>query len=104
MGKTVRIPLDKPLKGHHGSIDHVIVREPSYDEYLLHGDPYVYLPLKEGGWFRSDSTEVLAAYVGILVVEPKDKLLLSQGGFELARSIKDAVLSFFLPVAAAPED
>jgi hypothetical protein len=103
VGKTVSIPVDPPIVGHKGKITEIVVREPTFDEYLAFGDPYVYLPLKEGSWFRSDNTEVLAAYVGILVVEPKDKLLLGQGGFKLAREIKDAVLSFFLPAAEAKE-
>lgn len=103
MGKTVSIPVSPPLKGHHGQIDHVIVREPTFDEFLQYGDPFVYLPLSEGTLFRSDNTEVLAAYADVLVEEPKDKLLLRQGGLKLAREIRYAVLSFFLPAAEAKE-
>ena len=33
-----------------------------------------------------------------------DPLLLRQGGFKLARSIKEAILGFFLPDAAEGED
>lgn len=105
MGKTVRIPLDTPIIGHGGvKIDAVIVREPTFDEFMLHGDPFIWVPLESGGAFASETPEVLATYAAILVTEPKDKLLLSQGGFELARKIRSTIMGFFLPVAAAKED
>jgi hypothetical protein len=102
MAKTVRVPVEPPLVGHKGKVPEVVVREPTFSEYLQHGDPFIYVPLKEGGWFRSESTEVLAAYVGILVVEP-EQLLLEQGGFKLARDIKEAILGFFLPAVSEGE-
>ena len=37
----------------------------------------------------------------ICVVEPSDPLILEQGGLDLARKIKDAILGFFLPEFAA---
>jgi hypothetical protein len=104
VAKTVSIPLENPLKGHGGvSIDAVIVREPTYNEFMQHGDPFIWVPLESGGAFASETPDVLAAYAAILVTEPKDKLLLEQGGFELARKIRSTIMGFFLPVAADKE-
>lgn len=103
MGDTIRIKVSPPLKGHKGPIHEVVIREPTFEEYLRHGDPYIFVPLNGGKAFPSESMEVLSEYVKILVVEP-DELLLAQGGFKLARQIKEAIMGFFLPDAAESPD
>lgn len=102
MAETVTIPLDKPLTGHKGPIRQVVVRAPTYDEYLIHGDPYIWVPLPSGGGkaFASENMDVVREYARILIVEPADPLLLEQAGFELARKVKEAIMGFFLPAAA----
>lgn len=97
----VIIKVDPPIVGHKGTISQVRVREPSFDEYVEHGDPYIWVPLKSGGAFPSENADVIKAYSGILV--DVDPLLLRQGDFKLARAIKEAVLGFFLPDAEEKE-
>jgi hypothetical protein len=94
--KRITIPLQTPLKGHHGPISEVIIREPNVYECLELGDPYVVGSSPSGAQLVVENPEVITAYARRLVVEPKDTQLLSQGGVELARAIKEAVISFFL--------
>jgi hypothetical protein len=96
--KKVSIPIEAPLTGHKGPVREVIVREPTFEEYLRLGDPLIWVPLPEGGMFPTENTAVITEYVKLLVVEP-DYLICIQGGFDLARKIKDTVLGFFLPAA-----
>ena len=96
MTKTVTIELTKPLIGHGGAVTKVVVREPTFREYIAHGDPIIWVPLPNGGLFPSENLDVIAAYIRICVTEP-DALVIEQGGFELARKIKDVILGFFLP-------
>jgi hypothetical protein len=96
MPKKVTIKLDKPITGHGGPITEIVVREPTYAEYVQHGDALIFVPLPTGGFFPSENLEVISAYMKICVVGP-DEIILSQGGMDLARRIKDAVISFFLP-------
>ncbi len=65
-------------------------------EYL---DPYILVPLEGGGFYPSEDHKVIEAYMTCCVVEP-DLLICRQGGLELARDIKRAIVSFFLPESA----
>jgi hypothetical protein len=103
VGKTVRIPLNPPIKGHKGQVREIVLREPTFEEYLRLGDPYIFVPVAGGTAFPSESAEVISQYIDILVVEP-ERLLLAQCGFKVAREIKEAVLGFFLPDAAESGD
>jgi hypothetical protein len=98
MGKRTEIKLATAIKGHGGPITTVIVREPTFSEYLQYGDPIIWVPLPSGGAFPSENLDVVSAYMRICVVEP-DALLIEQGGLDLARKLKDAILGFFLPVS-----
>lgn len=104
MPKTVTIKLEKPLAGHGAPITNVVLREPTFAEYVQYGDPLIYVPLQSGGFFPSENLDVISKYMTLCVVEPKDQLILEQGGMDLARRIKDAVIGFFLPDVAAVED
>jgi hypothetical protein len=95
--EPITINLDKPLVGHKGPIDKVVIRPPTFNEYMEHGDPFIWVPLENGTAFASETPEVVSAYAKILVVEPQEKLLLEQGGFPLAKKIRQAIGSFFLP-------
>jgi hypothetical protein len=101
MSRTVDITLDKPLIGHNGPIHKVVVREPTFAEYLKFGDPFIWVPLAGGGAFPSENLGVIASYIGICVVEPNDALIIQLGGLDLARKIKDAIVGFFLPASEA---
>jgi hypothetical protein len=104
---TVLSPLPplKVLAGHGGvRISEIKLREPSFDEYLEHGDPYTIAQAPGSGIpFMLEDKAAIAAYVHILVVEPADKLLLKQGGMALAQAIKEKVLDFFRPAGEAGE-
>ena len=102
MAKHVTIPLAEPLLGHHGAIHKVVVREPTFEDYIdLGGDPYTVARSAEGAAFVVEDAEKVRAYVNRCIVEPTDKLILEKASFRVARAVKEAVLSFFLPEPAA---
>jgi hypothetical protein len=102
-GKTVEIKLARPIVGHGGSITKVILREPTFDEYLRFGDPFT-VALSPGSKipFMVEDHGAMAAYAELLLVEP-DALIVRQGGFELAREILRGVRSFFHDGSEAAE-
>jgi hypothetical protein len=97
MRKKIEIKLATPIKGHNGPISIVTVREPTFSEYLQYGDPIIWVPLPSGGVFPSEVHDVVTAYMRICVEQ--DALLIEQGGLDLARKLKDAILGFFLPAS-----
>jgi len=101
--RTVTIPLDKPLTGHGGEVfRRVVVREPTFNEYLEYGDPFMVAQAPQSGIpFLLEDKPAIAAYVRLLVTEPDDPLLLEQGGMRLAQKVREAVLSFFQAGAGA---
>ncbi len=100
MARTVTVQTKIPLVGHGGDVTKVVVREPTFEEYVRLGDPYILVPLEGGGFYPSEDRAVLESYMACCVVAP-DLLVCRQGGFELARDIKGAILSFFLPASEA---
>lgn len=106
MGERKTIPLKKPLQGPNGLVvKEIVLREPTFDEYLENGDPYTVAASQSGIPFMVENADVISKYVNICVVEPKDpQILRSQGGARVAREIKEALLSFFHPDAPAEED
>lgn len=98
MARKISVLVDKPFMGHNGQVREVIVREPTFEEYLKFGDPVVWVPLPEGGMFPTENTEVINAYVKICIVDP-DYLICLAGGMDLARKLKGAILDFFLPAS-----
>lgn len=105
MGEKIVIPLKKPLQAasENGIVEikQIVLREPNFDEYLTHGDPYTVASSKEGLPFVVDQPDVIATYIRLCLVEPKDPAILSQGGARLGKQVKEAVLSFFRPDAPA---
>ncbi len=98
MGKKVSIPLKEPIVGHDGPIHTLVLREPRVFEVLQNGDPYVVGSSPSGGQLVVENPEIIATYVKLCLEEPKDHLLLmSQGGVEMARALKEAIIGFFLP-------
>ena len=53
MAKTVNIKLSVPILVHGGSTTQVVVREPTFREYITYGDPLIWVPLPNGGLFPS---------------------------------------------------
>lgn len=98
MRKTVTIDLDEALISHTGPIKKIVIREPSYSEYLEIGDPYTVAGTKSGGQvFMVENAEVIKAYIALCMVEPKDPALLEQASARVGRDVKQAVLGFFQP-------
>src|ERR1700694_1068637 len=100
MTKRVTIPLTTPLEGPDGKIREIIIREPNVMEGLEIGDPYVVGSSPSGSQLVVENYEAITAYVRRCLVEPKDQALLQQGGVEVARALKEAVIGFFLPATA----
>jgi hypothetical protein len=99
------IPLDKPLQGHGELIKQVVLREPTFAEYMRIGDPVTlaYAP-RSAVPFMLENQEAIAEYAQLLIVEPADTLLLDQGGLALGKKIKKAILDFFQDGAAGGAD
>lgn len=101
MPKTVTIVLDEPLTAHEGKkITQVILREPTMDEYFLHGDPWTVALSEKGMPFSIENGEVISQYARLCLVEPKDPGLINQGGITLAKKIKAVILGFCRPGGA----
>ena len=97
MAKTVSIPVAGGLIGHGAAIQNVVLREPTYAEYLEFGEPTQIVFLGEGRYIVNELPTVIQEYVKVCLIEPKQPLLLEAGGMKLARAVKDSVLSFFRP-------
>jgi hypothetical protein len=98
-GKTNKwSPVDplKPLQGHGKLITRVAIRPPTFDEYLEYGEPFMVAPSPNANvpYILYDNA-IIAAYTRAMVIEPEDALIITQGGFQLARAIRMAILSFF---------
>ena len=107
MSKTVRIPLAEPVPSHNGPITQIVLREPTYDEYVsCGGEPYSIGESEGGALFTIEKPDVIWAYAEACMVEPKDPLLLTQqspGSWRNAREVRKAILGFFQGPAAATE-
>ena len=104
MAKTVSIPVPDGLTVHGEILKAVTLREPSFDEFLEFGDPVVWTKAPDGSVFAVENVGVIKSYLAACLVAPKDPILLEQGGFRLARAVKDAILDFFrdAPTEGAP--
>lgn len=95
MQETKVVKLKKPLATHAGPIKQIVIREPTFDEYMVFGDPYTVAGGSDGTPFAVENIEVIKQYLGICLVEPKDPALLAQAGASVARKVKNTLLSFF---------
>jgi len=103
MSETKTIPLKKPLQSPEGPVHKIVLREPTFNEYLTHGDPYTIAASAGGNPFMVENADVIAAYIRVCLVEPKDATILEQGKARLAKEVKEALLSFFRPDVEAGE-
>ncbi len=105
VSKTVRIPLPEPIASHGGPISEIVLRQPTYDEYVsCGGEPYSIGESEDGALFTIEKPEVIWAYAQACMVTPKDPLLLSQlgpGNWTVAREVRKAIMGFFRAPAAA---
>ena len=102
MAKPVRISLPEPIESHRGMIREIVLREPTYDEYIsCGGEPYTIGQSEEGALFSIEKPDVIWAYVETCMVEPQDKLLLGELPWRVAREVRKAILGFFQAPAEA---
>ena len=102
MAKEIRIAVEGGLVAHGTVLHEVVLREPSFDTYLDLGDIVTFGKAPDGTIFPVENSEILRTYIARCLVEPKDPLLLTQGGITLARAVKGAVLGFFHDAPSAP--
>jgi hypothetical protein len=102
MREHITIPLKEPLKGPNGvTITKIVLREPTFDEYLAFDDPYTVMASREGTPYVIENLESIKNYIARCLVEPADPALLSQAGVRVGQQVKRAMLSFFQPDAPA---
>jgi hypothetical protein len=99
MSEQAIINLKKPLVSPEGPVSRIVLREPTFNEYLTHGDPYTIAASAGGNPFMVENADVIAQYIKVCLVEPKDPAILEQGKARLAKEVKEAVLAFFRPDA-----
>lgn len=100
MPKTVTIKLADlkvdPLTGHHGLIQEIVLREPTFDEYVELGEPRQFYFMADGQTaVPIDDPATVGEYMRRCLVSPTDPSLLAQGGLKLARAMKAKVIGFF---------
>jgi hypothetical protein len=95
MRERVTISLKTPLKAPEGPVSQIVLREPTFDEYLSIGDPYSIAYTDAGTPFAVENLENIRRYIAHCVVEPKDPATLQQASAAVAREVKKALLGFF---------
>lgn len=96
MQKTKTIQVTEPFEGHNGPITRVVLREPTFNEYILLGDPWTVALSEKHTPFSVENGDVISAYLDRCILEP-DRIVVSKGGLALARKVKETFLSFFRP-------
>ena len=97
MGETVTVNLKTPLISPEGEVKRIVIREPTFEEYLTEGDPYTIAASQGGIPFMVENADVIKRYMTICLVEPKDPAILLQCKARVAKEIKEKFLSFFRP-------
>lgn len=103
MANEVRIPVPAGLTTHAGPVFEVVLQPPTYDAYLDLGEIVTWGKAPDGTVFTVQNSEVLRSYIARCLVQPKDPLVLNQGGLALARAVRGAVLDFFRDDSSASE-
>lgn len=103
MANEVRIPFPAGLTTHAGPVFEVVLKPPGYDDYLDLGEIVTWGKAPDGTVFTVQNSEVLRAYIARCLVQPRDPLVLNQGGLALARAVRGAVLDFFRDDTSATE-
>ena len=97
------IKLQSPLRAPEGPVSQIVLREPTFDEYLSIGDPYTVAYTDDGSAIPLENTENIKLYIAKCLVEPKDPAILQQAGAIVAREVKQALMGFFRPDEAESE-
>ncbi|WP_345819931.1 hypothetical protein ABC766_27255 [Methylobacterium fujisawaense] len=97
------VTLDRPIMGHR-PYRQLEFREPKFRDLMELGDPYVWVPAGNEYSRRVDDTQIIAKYAERLLVEDGkagDPLILDQLGVTDTRKVREAIVDFFQPAAAA---
>jgi hypothetical protein len=97
------ISIQTPLEAPEGKVNRIVLREPTFDEYLSYGDPFSIAYTENGTPFGVENPEVIKRYINACLVEPKDPAILMQAGAFVAREVKNKLLGFFQPVELTKE-
>jgi Phage tail assembly chaperone proteins, E, or 41 or 14 len=90
------INLSEPIKGHHGMIKSVVLREPKYSDFIDLGMPTCWVSLSEGG-FSQETPSILGQWIERLAdIDPN---FLAQLCLRDTLALRGAVLSFFIEAA-----
>jgi hypothetical protein len=90
-GARVR-KLSKTIMGHQGPISEIVLRRPTYRDFMDLGDPKTFIVI-EGGWVPQHDLQLIERYVERL--SGIQSLLLVQCDYTDGIALRDAVLSFF---------
>lgn len=102
MARTVTVPLSEPIVGHGEPITEAKLREPTAGEYVTTGEVASWAGNPDGSTFRIENNATIAAYIELLIVEPKSaSLLLAQASLVDGMRLREAVLDFFTTARTA---
>lgn len=104
MPKTVSVPLEGSITTHQGPVSTLTLREPMYDDIMGVGHPYTVHEAEGGQSVVIYDHAAIRHYAEACVQAPVTALHLSQLGMRDTFALRRAVLSFFLPSAAAGAD
>lgn len=94
MTKQVRIPVPGGLFGHGKTFQEVVLREPTFREYLDIGDVIEHISYPNGMRIATVNNVTVDRYLQTCLVEPRDAIVVEQGGLALAKEVREAILGF----------
>lgn len=104
MSERVVIPLDPPVSIGTKRYEKVVVRAPTYAEFMRLGEP-LEGQTSDGVRVTIEHLDRLEAYCEACTTTGDDAIaepaVLAAGGFQLARKVQRAVLGFLYPPVAA---
>ena len=97
MAGNIKIPVPGGIVGHGRKYDAVELRQPTFREIIDIGQVQELMIYPNGMRVVVTNSLSLERYIEACVIEPKDPLLIEQGGAPLALAIRDAIIGFFHP-------
>ena len=95
MPKTVTIEVEEGITGHRGVSHKIVLREPTYDDFMDLGDAVSPVPAGNGLVYMMPNHDKIRAYAERLMIEPTDQLSILNLPMKYAREVTDAVANFF---------
>ena len=94
MAKQIRIPVPEGIIGHGRTHTEVVLREPTFREYMDIGDVVEHVSYPNGMRLATINNATVDSYFKACLVDPKDPLVVEQGGLALAREVREAIVGF----------